>query len=189
MAAKFLDSEVWVKNIDGVFSIYDTDNDGYLKLEDFEQPLERLKNELDQPDVDLVAKIGKLVIEYCAGMGLIRGKPVTLDQYRKSMAEFAAQEQGKKRRGEEPMLFNLNNNWYDLVDNSKDGTITLDNYKKLMRASNFEEGVAESIFQSLGGGIKVDRSKLNDFEFGFWFEVEQPLGGFGKTQVSATQQT
>lgn len=182
-AQEFLRSPNWVHRIEAIFAQLDVDKSGYLSLEDWELTISNIEKEIN-PDPKLLEALRTRMVEYCAAMGLTRGKRLTKEEYVKEMAKMAADEVAKRKRGEEPLLFKVNHAFYDVVDTNHDGHVTLDEYKAILRAWRFGPEAAEESFRVIDTNKngKIERSELNHHEFNFWFTTDdkESKGMFGE---------
>ena len=186
MANDFLKNPLWVHRVQEAFSLVDLNKNGYIELDDWDlwvRNMERVTN--FKADPVLIDKLREVMHEYCAGFKVKKGTRVMKDQFVVNFAVFAASERAKKKRGEEPLLFKLNNAYFDVVDANHDGCVTLEEYRKVTIACNFDPSTADETFKliDLNRNNKVERKELNEFEFKFWFEVDDPetVGMFGAT--------
>ena len=176
----------WVHRMNEVFTQVDISKKGYITIEDWELWADNIERDVS-PDPKLVAKLRKSLREYCGegGIGLTPGKKATREEFVNDMMPKFAVAEGNRKTRMEALLYQLNNDWYDIVDTTKDDMVTLDGYRKIMRACNFDESVADDTFKVLDKEKvgKIERSKLIEIEFQFWFTLghEESKGLFGDT--------
>ena len=184
---KFRMNTDWVYRMNEVFKVVDISKKGYITVEDWELWIDNIERDIS-PDPTLVAKLRKSLREFCGaeGIGLTPGKKATLEEFLNDlMPKFSAAQGDMKLRGES-LLYQLNQDWFNIVDTANDGIwVTLDGYKKVMKACNFDDSAAEATFQLLDKENvgKVERSKLIEMEFNFWFTPghQESKGMFGDT--------
>ena len=182
--SKFRTNTDWEYRMKEVFKLVDISKRGYITLEDWELWIDNIERDVS-PDPTLVAKLRKSLREFCGaeGIGLTPGKKSTLEDFVNDLMPKFSAAQGEKGQS---LLRQLNEDWYNIVDTTKDGIwVTLDGYKKIMKACNFDDSVAEATFQLLDKENvgKVKRDKLIEMEFEFWFSLErqESKGMFGDT--------
>ena len=183
MASAFKNNPKWVKRMEEFFMQTDLDKNNHLSIEDFEIWIENIRKEVN-PDPLLVDKLYEVVREFWGACGLIPGVQLTKDQFIDNMAEFAVTENARRDRGEEPMLYKLDDIFYDVADTNRDGFISLDEYEVIQRALHFEPGVAKTAFDIIDKNHdgKLSREELNEQDFNFWFTLddETTSGMFGE---------
>ena len=173
-ASKYLNSPRWVQHMKESFKHGDWNGNGYIELADWDIYVDNIQREV-QAEASLVATLRSAVRNYCAGFGLTSGKRLTCDEFVNNFANFAVREVARKSRGEEPLLSKMNDAWYDVVDSTRrDGFVTLDEYRKAMKACNISESVADQAFALIdkNNDGKIQKSELNEYEFGLWFVPE-----------------
>ena len=138
MAGEYLRNYDWRQRIEGLFAKLDANKDGYLGRDDWGLWVD---NTAKAPNADpaLVEKLRQSMRQCFAPLRLTNCRRSTRDEFIKDVAAFAVAERLKKEKGEEPLSYKLNNAWYDAVDTNHDGTVTLDEYRTIMRARNFDE--------------------------------------------------
>ena len=176
MAAEFLSTPQWVQRMQNVFEWMDLDKNGYLELDDWLTMVRNIERDT-KADAALIAKLNEAITEYCAGMGLTPGKKSTRDEFVKDMAAFAVSEHSKKKAGERPLLFKSNDAWYDVVDTNRDGFITRDEYRTVMKACNYSTAAADAAFDHLDVNKdgRIERKELNEQEFKFFYDLDYPV--------------
>ena len=190
---KFRRNVDWVHRMKEVFTIVDDDNDGYISLKDWEVWVYNIQKEVGlDPHHELVNELHKSLKEFCGAIGFTPdSEPVNRQEFvYDMMAEFAVAE-GDKMAQEEWLLYHLNHAWFNIVDPTKDDMVTLEGYKKIMKACKFGEDIAEvtfELFEDKANPGKVERLKLIDMEFKFWFTLghEESKHMFGDTFAEAT---
>lgn len=170
---KFLASETWVKKIKKGFLRLDVNKNGYVSLENYTLWVDNIEKEHNQ-DPEMIARLREVQTNFAGAYGLKPGVQFTQDQFVKAIAGLAASESARKQNGERLLMFDLIDAWYDVVDSNHDGTITLDEYKKIFRARNLSDEAAEAVFRCVDQNHngKLKRSELNDQQFKFWFTIE-----------------
>ena len=170
MAAAYTSSPKWVKRMEELFDQSDLNKDGYLSIEDFEQWVENIKKEV-KATPDLIEKLLKAARDYWGEAGLIKGVRYAKDQFVKETAKFMANEKSKHDEGKEIFLTKYMDAVFDVVDTNHDGYLQLNEYEKMMKASNFDAGTAKSAFDTIDTNHdgKLSRKELKDYTFQFWF--------------------
>ena len=170
MADVFKQSQRWVKRMRDIFEHLDFNKNGYLSVEDWTIWIDNIQRDIN-PDPALVEILRQKMTEYCAGIGLTPGVQLTQDEFVEKFANFAAAEKARHDRGEQPLLFKLNEAWYDVVDINRNGSLSLEEYSKVMSACNFAASSAFMVLDKNRDG-RVERSELNEQQYKFWFSVE-----------------
>ena len=144
MAAKpedYLKNEKWVKRIEGAFVLQDTNKNGYLSREEWFAVGKRLAEAVpDRPEE--LAKFCKVVEDFSNEFGMTEGVKLDKDQYVQLAAVFAAKQMDAVMKGEPSSVEKLDNALFDMVDRNHDGTISWEEYKTVMTASNLPEEAA-----------------------------------------------
>ena len=156
-----------------MFVSLDTNKDGFLSLEDWQLWADNIEKEV-KPAAHLMKALRAQTKEYCAAMGIVRGTKATKNEFLKGIAAMAVTEKAKKERGEETALHKLNNAFYDIVDANHDGCVTLDEWKIILRACNFDVSAADETFKVIDKNKngKIERNELSDAEFNFWYTLD-----------------
>ena len=122
-------------------------------------------------------------MEYTAALGLTEGVEVDKQKYLEGAAAMKVAELARLKRGEGSLLERLDNSWFDIVDTNHDGHVTFEEYKVLMKASNFDLESAKATFALLDKNKKgkLERKEFISAHFKFWFELDDPdaQGMFG----------
>lgn len=170
MASVFLNSPVWVEKIKAVFSVVDTKKNGFLTPKDYDLWVDNVEKLVKTADPKQIARLREEMRKYVSAFGVIPNVKLTLDQFVEKFAGHAAQEKARYDAGEEPLFFKMKNAWYDVLCENNDSTITLEEYKTCIKASNFDEKDADITFEELDkdGHGKLEKSRLTLMEFKFW---------------------
>jgi len=172
-AQDFLQNPTWVHRMEEMFVVLDTNKNGRLSVEDWQLWADNIEKEV-KPAAPLMAALRARTEEYCAAMGIVRGKQATKAEFLKGIAAMAVAERAKKEKGEETVLHKLNNAFYDIVDTNHDGCVTLDEWKIILRACNFDVSTADETFKIIdkNKNVKIERKELSDTEFKFWYTLD-----------------
>lgn len=182
MASAFKNSEKWVKRMEEFFKQTDLNNDNYLSIENFELWVNNIAKEV-QPDPSLVDRLHEVVREFWGECGLKPGIKLAKNEFIDKMAEFAVVENARRDRGEDPLLYKLDDIFYDAADTNRDGFLSMEEYEKVQMACNFDAGTARMAFAIIDKNHdgKLSRDELNESDFNFWFTVDdaESSGMFG----------
>ena len=172
-AEEFLQNPAWVHRMEEAFVQLDKNKNGYLSLEDYELWVDNLEN-MVKPAPHLIATVRDRTKKYCAGLGIVRGKQATKGEFLKGIAALAVSERAKWLAGKETLLTSMLDSWFDVVDTNHDGTVTQDEWKTILTASDFGASAADDTFKLIDKNKngKVERKELNDFHFKFWFTLD-----------------
>lgn len=178
----FKNSTKWVKRMEEFFKQTDTNKNNYLSIEDFEVWVENIAKEV-QPDPQLVDRLYEVVREFWGECGMKPGVKLNQNEFIDKMAEFAVAEHARIKRGEQPLLYKLDDVFYDAADTNRDGFLQMDEYEKVQMAVGFDSGTAKTAFAIIDKNHdgKLSRDELNESDFNFWFTVDdaQSTGMFG----------
>ena len=178
----FKNSVKWVKRMEEFFKQTDMNKNNYLSIENFELWVNNIAKQV-QPDPELVDRLYAVVREFWGECGMTPGVKLSKDEFIHRMAEFAVAEHGRIKRGEEPLLYKLDDVFYDAADTNHDGFLSLEEYEKVQMACNFDAGTARTAFGVIdkNNDGKLSRDELNESDFNFWFTVDdaQSTGMFG----------
>ena len=171
-AQDYLNNAKWVRRISQMFEDTDIDKKGYVSTTDVMKFVDNLAKETDRPD--LIAKLRGVTLEWAAAIGIKEGVKSNKQEYLKLMAAMAVSENAKVKRGEKSLIYKLDNALFDVVDVNHDGSITLNDFKLVMKAFNFDEATSEAGFTALDRNKdgKIDRSEFIETEFKFWFSLD-----------------
>lgn len=182
-AEEFLQNPTWAHRLTEVFAQLDTNKNGYISLEDYELWVNNL-NKAVKPASHLIATLQDRMEKYCAGLGLVRGKQLSKNDYLKAFAALAVSEGPKWLAGKETLFTSLCDSMFDVVDTNHDGTVTLDEWKTFVTALNFDASAADDTFNLVDKDKngKVERKELNDYMFKFWLTLDDSdsKGMYGK---------
>lgn len=172
MASAFKNDPKWVKRIEEFFTQTDQNNTSYLSIENFELWVSEIAKHV-QPDPILVKKLYDVVREFWGECGLKPGVRLNKQQFIDHMAGFAVAEHARCDRGEEPLLYKLDDIFYDAADTNRDGFLQLDEYERVQTACGFDAGTAKVAFAIIDKNHdgKLSRDELNEHDFNFWFTL------------------
>ena len=184
MSEQYVKDTQWLHRIKSLFTLLDYNKNGYLEPADWQLWIDNLEKACKPDPPQLINRLRETTGAYFAAIGIKEGKRLTCDEFVKGFSEFAIQERAKKERGEEPMLYPMNDAVYDVADTNKDGFVTLDEYRRIFKACNLPESAADEAFKVADSNSdgKIDREELNNYEFKFWFEMgaHDAKGMFGQ---------
>ena len=164
MASAFLSSSQWVKRMEEFFDQSDYDESGDLSIEDFYVWIQNIKEEVN-PDTILLEKLRKAATDYWETAGMKPGLRFNKKDFVEMMANYMASSEVKK------FFIEYINAAFDAVDTNHDGYLSLDEYKKFLKASNFDDNAADIAFQIVdkNNDGRILRKELIDFNYDFWF--------------------
>ena len=181
-ADDFMNNANWVGRMKALFDLLDRNKNGTIESDDWTIWVDNI-NEMVKPDAKLIENLRKASSDAAAAMGILPGKKISQDEYIKNMAQMAVKENEKRNKGERTHTDILNDAWYDVVDTNHDGFVTLDEYRLVLKASNFGAESADETFRILDANKngKIERKELTDHEFKYWYGLndEGTKGMFG----------
>ena len=188
MAAKpedYLKNEKWVKRIEGVFALQDTNKNGYLSKEEWFAVGKRLAEAVpDRPEE--LARYREVVDEFSNEFGMTDGVKVDKEKYVQLAAVFAAKQMNAVMKGEESSVVKLDNAMFDMVDHNRDGTISWEEYKTVMGANYISEEAARAGFDMLDKNKngKIERKEFTANTVKFWYSLEDQADGLLGEQIA-----
>ena len=171
----YLANDEWVKRIDGIFTTFDANKDGYVSAEDWMNIADNLEKKVsDRPEA--IAKLRKATLEFTTAMGLTKGTKADKQKYRELLAAFCLTNAEKMKKGEMTSLEKYLNPMLDCVDKNRDGYLTFEEFKLVMDASNFGEEAAKATFNLLDKNKtgKIDRNEYLHSKVRFWYILDDP---------------
>ena len=173
-AQDYLNNTKWVKRISEIYDNTDTDKNGHISNADILKFADNLAKETDRPE--MITKLREVMLEWAAAMGLEEGVKANKQQFLKMVAAMAVSENAKVKRGEKSLLYKFYNALFDVVDVNHNGTITLNEFKVVMKAYNYDEEMSEASFAAMDKNKngKIERDEFIETEFKFWFSLDEP---------------
>ena len=171
----YLTNEEWVKRIDGVFTTFNANKDGYISAEDWMNIVDNLEKKVpDRPEA--IAKLREATVEFTNAMGLTKGAKADKQKHRELLAAFCLVDAEKMKRGEMTSLEKYLNPTLDCVDKNRDGYVTFEEFKLVMEACNFGEEAAKATFNLLDKKKmgKIDRNEYLRSKVSFWYTLDDP---------------
>ena len=181
MTSAYKSSPKWLKRIEELFHQSDLNKDGFVSIEDFEIWIENIEKET-KADTALIEKADTAMREYWESVGLKPGVKLTKEQFSDNLAEAALTERAKHEAGDKDSLFvRYTEAVFDVVDTNRNGFLELNEYEKMMQASNFDAGTAKMAFDAIdvNHNAKLSRKDLLDYNAKFWlYPDDQESAGF-----------
>ena len=89
------------------------------------------------------------------------------------MAEIAAANQEKIKRGEEPLLPKTARTYFDMMDSDKDGFVSLEDFKLGAVATGWDAASAEQAFRAIdeNNSGRVGLEDMIKFTHEFWYKI------------------
>ena len=188
-AEVYKQDQQWVHRIKSFFNLLDYNKNGYIHQGDWERLADNIEKAFKPDPPNLMDRVRETADAYFTAIGIKGERKLTCDEFIEAFSEFAVKERAKKERakkerGEEPLLYPMNDAVYDVADTTKDGFVTIEEYRRIFKAGNLPESGADVAFKVAGANSdgKIDRQKLNDYEFEFWFATgaHEAKGMFGE---------
>ena len=175
-AEDFLKSPKWVKRVGEVFSVvFDKESKGYTTEEDFLRPIDELAKVItDKPE--FIAKARECRLEFAKALEISGSVKVDKQKFLEKAAAYGVADRIRLEKGEATLLEKSNDAMLDMVDRSKDGKLTWDEYKIYANATNLDEESARAVFALLDkdNSGKIDRGDHHRYDTKFWFELDDP---------------
>jgi Ca2+-binding EF-hand superfamily protein len=163
-AEDFLSSKSWCYKMEAfVFKKADIDGDGYISEEDRKSSQTRFMDYAQKQGVDKTAlEANNAATEsYISTFGTGSDR-VSREDWLKRVAEIAAADQERIKRGEEPILVKNAGPFFDVMDTDKDGSISLEDFKLGYGAIGWDAVSAEYAFKALdkNNSGKIGREEI-----------------------------
>ena len=171
----------WQRRMEELFIRLDRDKDGFVSMNDFMAQIDKFENDHAPTSSDgdvspetVIQNLRSCMQEICIAMGLTPGKKVTKYEFIRDILVYAPREIEKKEKGEDALIDKLNNAWYDAVDTTHDGHVTLEEWRIVTNAWQLDRSVADKTFSTIDheNKGKISRKELNEKLFMFWFARE-----------------
>ena len=170
----FLNSKAWCYKMDEfVFKKADNDQDGYISQEDRECSKARFIEYVQKHQKVLEAN--KVASEKYMSVFGTESDRIGKDDFLKKLAELAAADQERIKRGEEPILVGNAGTLFDLMNGDKDGFVTLEDFKPLYVAIGWDAEAAEGAFKVMdkNNSGKIVREETTKSGYDFWYNVAE----------------
>lgn len=167
----------WQRRMEELFIRLDRDKDGFVSMDDFMAQIDKFEKDhmpTSSNGPELIQNLRSCMQEICSAMGLTPGKKVTKYEFIREILVYAPRELEKKQKGEDALVDKLNNAWYDAVDTTHDGHVTLEEWRIVTNAWQLEPSIADKTFSTIDheNKGKIARKELNEKLFMFWFARE-----------------
>jgi Ca2+-binding EF-hand superfamily protein len=181
-AKDFLSSKSWCYKMEAVvFKRSDIDGDGYISEEDRKSWQSRFMDYAQKQGVDITALEGNnAASEYLSTFGT-GSERVSREDWLKKVAEIAAADLEKIKKGEEPVLLKNAAPFFDMMDTDKDGSISLEDFKLGYGSIGWDAVSAEYAFKALdkNNSGKIGREEIIESSRDFWYKIDpEPREGF-----------
>ena len=178
----YLTNDQWVNHIDGIFTTFDGNKDGYVSGEDWMITVDNLEK-LSPGRTDEIAKLRKITKEFTTAMGLPEGVKADKKKYRELLAPFCLEDAEKMKRGEMASLAKFIKALFEFVDKDGNGYLTFEEYKLWMEAATFGEEAAKATFNLLDKNKngKIELNEYLAYNLKYWCTLDDPdaKGMFG----------
>ena len=183
MTSAYKNNPKWMKRIEEFFHQSDLNNDGFLSIEDYQIWIENIEKET-KANPALIERARIAMIEYWESVGLKPGVRLTKEQFLDNLAEVALRERAKHEAGDKDSLFvHYLEAIFNVVDTNHNGFLELNEYEKMMKASNFDAGTAKIAFDVIDANhdAKLSRQELLDYIAKFWYypDNQEAAGMYG----------
>ena len=175
-AHDFLNSKAWCYKMEEfVFKKADIDGDGYISPEDRKASQACFRDYAQKQGVNETAlEAHKVATEEIVSAFGTESDRVSKDDWLKKVAELAAADLEKIKKGEEPLLVKNAGPLFDVMDTDKDGFITLEDFKLGYAAIGWDAVSAEYAFKFLDrtNSGKISRKEFVKSSPDFWYKID-----------------
>lgn len=172
----------WVKQMEEYFDSVDLNKNGFLTIEEILKWAEKMRV-LCKATPQEIKNLEAGLREFWGTVGLVPGKRLNKRQFVRGVSQLGRSELEKKSRNEKTLHEKLSNAFFDVMDINNDGTVSLEELRTILIATDMDPSGAEPWFNMADANEngKVERSELIKSEFDFWFRPEDPStkGMFG----------
>ena len=158
-----------------MFKRSDIDGDGYISEEDRKTSQSRFMDYAQKQGVDVTAlEANNAASEYLGTFGT-GSERVSREDWLKKVAEIAAADLEKMKKGEEPVLLKNAAPFFDLIDTDKDGSISLEDFKLGYGSIGWDAVSAEFAFKTLDKNNlgKIGREEIIESSREFWYKIDR----------------
>ena len=169
----YMNNEKWVKSVKGAFDMIDINKNGFVEEDDWMRWIENIKKDVN-PDAKLIDNLTKALKDFTTAMGATSGAKLNKDEYVKASAKMAVSETARKAKGEPTLGSLVTKAWHGVVDKNHDGTISLDEFRTVMKACNAPQEMVEARFKAMdkNNNGKIELKELIETEEKFWFNLD-----------------
>ena len=170
----YLNNGTWVARIKSLFDFVDLNKNGTLEVDDWIRYVDNVNREV-KPNPKLYENLRQAMLNAIAAMGVLPGKKLTKDEFVKNFAEMAVTDSEKRSRDEKTYIGILENAWYDTLDINRDGFVTLDEYRIVLKAWGFTPEEVEAGFSAMDTNKngKISRKEFVDHVLDYWFGLSE----------------
>ena len=116
-----------------------------------------------------------LLYKYWGALGLKRDVLMDKDTFINGVSKLGKEDLKRKKTGTPTLLGELNEAWYDVIDQDNDGTLTLEELEAVMEATSMDKAGAKEWMKHLdkdnSGGI--DKAEYMRAEHNFWYRSKK----------------
>ena len=166
-----------MKRIETLFNVVDCDKDGIVTVNDLVIDVKKYSHFNTDPKVIENFRIAQT--EFASELGVKPGKSVTKEEYVRNYAKLAPGEVAKVRSGEGSVLHKTLNKIFDLIDTTRDGTVSRESYRQLAIASQvWNPEFVDSLFEIMDTNKtgRLERKAISDYQYRITFTLEDVTG-------------
>jgi len=163
-----------LENLHIRFDTLDLDGKNKVTLKQVLFSPDRMKQLVRAGNED-VEKMRKAIRVFFGAVGVTE-KGLGRDDWVEAHQVFAEAEREKRKRGEQSLIAQLANVYFDVLDTNGDGTVGLKELKTLMRAFQLPQEAACTFFDAadIDRRDRLERYEMHDLFHKFWLEPYDP---------------
>lgn len=157
------------------FDTFDLDTDGRMSMDEIMYWPDRMRQLVNASD-EQIEKMRAACDTFFFHKGVNRDTGLAREDWVEANRVFAEAERERERRGEGSLIALLSNSYYDVLDDSGDGTVDVEELKTMMKAFDVPQEAAYTFFEKgdTDGTGKLERPELVHLFRKFWMEPYDP---------------
>ena len=173
MDIQLIEDPRWYKRMETYFDSVCLGNNETLTIEEIQQWATNMEVMCKATATEMVKLRAQLYI-FWGQVGLLPGKELTKKEFVKGMNKLGIYERERKEKGQVTYHEMISNAFFDVIDTNKDGILTVEDLRAVLKASDMNPSSAEGwlLAADTNKNGAIEREELFDSEFNFWFKPD-----------------
>lgn len=169
---QLIDDSVWVSRMGKYFDVIDKERNGVITIDKVQQWATNMEK-LCQPSAGEMVNLRAQLYNFWGEIGLKKGTLMSKKEFIEGVNRISCAEIERSKAGYVTLLDNLNNAFFDVIDQDKNNVLTMEELQYIMAAATKKTKDADKWMKQADSDSNgdIEREEFFNSERKFWYKI------------------